>query len=312
MVRRLSGIASAVLFCILLAGLRAEADTFTNKKTGEIVQGRLLGTIRRDGKELLFVKTEDGKRLYLPKAEWNVRKDEAGEPERPDAPEEPRGIVYRGKRRSEEWVDEQYGAFRSKFTVVDGQLVDLTNPDRWQTRIGVGDACRIRGSIVKTIGRDDLLVRLHRHKLKLPSRFAGVFWQLKAPDVRSKAAQVIRLRGRLLSTYGGEVSMRVVAIGTGEVGGRQVVECRPYLRYQAKPITKDQFIGALKAGFPLSTWERCYVLKRYKQIVLDPRKRLDPRKKPKSGRASVYLVLSAKRTSQDEVYCQGWRRRVVE
>ena len=53
----------------------SRADTFTSRKTGKVLKGTLLGSALRDGKQVLFVRTEDGQRRYLPKADWEVHRE---------------------------------------------------------------------------------------------------------------------------------------------------------------------------------------------------------------------------------------------
>jgi hypothetical protein len=300
----------AVLFMLLHAS-GAYADTFTNKLTRETLTGRLLGTIEQDGKEMIFVRTTDGKRLYLPQAEWVVERDLKGLPPEPKGPPQPAGVTYRGQRRSDEWVEQQFAAFRSKFTVLDGQIVDISKPERWQSTISPGEACTVRGTVVQTLGPAELLVRLHRHPWKLPERFEHVFAFDVPPTVKAADGQLICLSGHSAPSSGTEIATRVAATGGGKVKDQTVVECQP-LPHHTEPLTREQFLLVLRLDLPLGPWERCFVLKRYKEIVLDPVKRFDPRHMPPNKNATLYLILSPTRDTEDEVYCDGWRRRPVE
>ncbi|MBL7222222.1 MAG: hypothetical protein ISS72_00075 [Candidatus Brocadiae bacterium] len=297
------------LIALLLATSPVGADSFANKKTGQTVQGRLLGTISRDGEDVFFVKTDDGRRLYLPMGQWTAKKSAAPPSPKARPTTKPSPVVYRGKERSEAWVDEQSAAFQRKLAVVDGQIVDLTDTQHFQAAVEVGDACSIRGTVVRALGKGDALVRLHQHEVPVPSRYARAFWPYTAPMVKSPKGQVVRLRERSVPSDG-DVVRRIMAVGTCEVDGHTVVDCRP-LRYGLPPLTREQFLLVLRVGLPLSTWERGYLLKRYRSLVLDPRKRMDPRKKPKGRGASVYLVFSTTRTHADEMHSLGLYRRVV-
>jgi len=48
----------------------AQAETFVNVKTGEVVTGKLYGAVVKDGKYMYYVKGEDKKGRYLLQDEW--------------------------------------------------------------------------------------------------------------------------------------------------------------------------------------------------------------------------------------------------
>ena len=60
----------ALLLSLCLLASTAWADTFVNRKTGEKVTGRCLGSVFKDGNQQFYVKGDDGKRRVLRQDEW--------------------------------------------------------------------------------------------------------------------------------------------------------------------------------------------------------------------------------------------------
>ena len=75
MVERYGFASVVVAVALFFAAPGTRADTFINKTTGQTVRGALLGKAPRDGQDCLLVRTDDGKRLLLPAAEWEQRKE---------------------------------------------------------------------------------------------------------------------------------------------------------------------------------------------------------------------------------------------
>ena len=72
---------------LVIAMALATADTFTNKKTGEVLHGELVTTATKDGEEVMFVRLADGKTKFLPKAQWEARRaQDAPSPEQLKTP----------------------------------------------------------------------------------------------------------------------------------------------------------------------------------------------------------------------------------
>jgi len=132
-----------VVFGLAAAGVRAAlADTFTNKQTGEVLRGRLLGTAFKDGKEMLLVKTEDGKLRHLPRVHWSVSKEEQTPPE-PESGQKPSedpaageghewpAVTYNGKARDAKWLEKAYARFKDQIALIEGRYFDLGAGRLW-------------------------------------------------------------------------------------------------------------------------------------------------------------------------------------
>jgi hypothetical protein len=60
----------------------AWGDTFTNKETGEVLKGSLVGTVGASGKQEYIVKLESGQRQRLPVSVWEVKANPKPKPAR--------------------------------------------------------------------------------------------------------------------------------------------------------------------------------------------------------------------------------------
>ena len=92
-----AAILTTVALTVLSMAFAARADSFTNAKTGEVVKGKVLGTVYKGGEEQYYVRTEKGKRRYLPKVEWTVEKDDT--PATPEKPEPTTTTMEQGLRK---------------------------------------------------------------------------------------------------------------------------------------------------------------------------------------------------------------------
>jgi hypothetical protein len=72
--KRMLTVVAQFLVLVIIA-IPACADTFTNKATGDVVKGKLMGTGKKDGTEVYIVKGEDGTSRSLPKDEWERQPD---------------------------------------------------------------------------------------------------------------------------------------------------------------------------------------------------------------------------------------------
>ena len=72
---------SLVVALTVLAATAAHADTFTNKKTGEALKGKLVTTTEQDGKKVMFVRLANGRAKFLASDEWTRRADVVVRPE---------------------------------------------------------------------------------------------------------------------------------------------------------------------------------------------------------------------------------------
>lgn len=84
-------LAHALLCALAVWALAAHADTFTNKKTGKVLQGKLITRTQRDGKSVIFAKLDDGKSVFLHEEEWQAAVTEPPPEPRRKAVERPKG-----------------------------------------------------------------------------------------------------------------------------------------------------------------------------------------------------------------------------
>ena len=69
--------AMVAVLCIFAAAI-VHADTFTNKKTGEVLEGRVVTTVKKDGKEMMFVRLTSGQSRFLPTDRWRRQISKSG------------------------------------------------------------------------------------------------------------------------------------------------------------------------------------------------------------------------------------------
>ena len=62
-------LAIVVMFALFVSFV-ADADTFTNKVTGEVVKGKFMGAATKDGQKVYHVKGDDGQLRQLPESDW--------------------------------------------------------------------------------------------------------------------------------------------------------------------------------------------------------------------------------------------------
>ena len=79
---------AAVVAALAMVSSAACADTFTNTKTGETVEGKLLGTAKRDGKQFLLAKVSGTVRQF-PADIWKVKRQPSDVP----APAKPSSVT---------------------------------------------------------------------------------------------------------------------------------------------------------------------------------------------------------------------------
>ena len=74
---------------VLLAAVAGvvHADTFKNWKTGKIIKGRMVTTMKKDGEDVMFVRLENGEMTTLVKREWRWKAEPAAKPKPEPEPE---------------------------------------------------------------------------------------------------------------------------------------------------------------------------------------------------------------------------------
>jgi len=93
-----------IVWGLIFAALGAVwGDTFTNKETGKVVKGTLLGTTTVEGERHYLVKLEDGQQRRLPVSAWDVYREPkpATEPVKPEPKPATEGVKEEAKPTSE-------------------------------------------------------------------------------------------------------------------------------------------------------------------------------------------------------------------
>ncbi|HUT33126.1 MAG TPA: hypothetical protein VNE39_06595 [Planctomycetota bacterium] len=275
-----------VLVWLLLCGTIACGDIFTNKKDGEAIVGQLLGSVTKDGSEMFIVKTQEGQQRLLAKADWAWQK---GKPANPTAPEGSFSwppVLYEGKPRDAEWLENTYARFKSSVVLIEGKYYDVGGAHLWASAakpyrmfgedeffkegyvFSVGDSARVVATVFQVLSEDEMLLRLDRLQVWFNKKEAKEKWRAtSAPD-----GQMLRLKGcstdRLTDGATVEVGP-LVAVGTHRYktamgGSNTVIDCRR-LPAQGEAITRAQFADALNKGLQLVVWTRAQ-----RQVVSPP------------------------------------------
>ena len=263
----------------------AHADTFTHKETGEVLEGRLLGVGVKRGLPVFLMKTTDGERRFLPRAEWDVREDRKAPPAKAKPGEEPEEdapaaeaypwprLAYKGKVRDPEWLEKAYQYFKDKILLMEGVFFDLGPMElrRAQPSIAVkssGGPCGvICGRVVRVLGPDAVVVGLNRDKLRtgwtrdLHGRLTG------RQHYITTERYLARIKGvdtkKLVENQ--DLSMAVGFVGTCVYvppSGIEstIVDLRPIPEHPT-PLTREQFVSVLKwsdkpGGIKLVVWKK--------------------------------------------------------
>ena len=252
--RRLPPSVLFILSILSILSTSSTADTFTNKLTGEALEGILLGRFQKDGKPHLIVKTPSQITRHLPAADWRIEK-EAPPPEpaaRPAAPAGPAWawppVTYKDKPRDPAWLDKAYAYFKDRFTVIEDVTVDLAHPS--YNRPQIGRACRIEGKVVQVLAPDALLV----------AAIYAIPGNALLPGSRTtRVIHISRVPTKNLID-GAPWRDTVAPVGThrymtaeGVTG--TLISCRP-IPIDPIPLTRAQFIELLGTDIELIRWLR--------------------------------------------------------
>lgn len=66
-----------VCVVVVVFASHARSETFSNKKTGEVLTGRIVTTTEQDGKQVVFVRLDNGQTRLLVLEEWTIEKSGA-------------------------------------------------------------------------------------------------------------------------------------------------------------------------------------------------------------------------------------------
>jgi len=213
--------------------------TFVHRRTGERLEGELLGRATTDGAACLVAKI-DGAIRRLPAISWEVA--DAGEP-RPKPRKRPfrwPEIVYQGKKRSREWLERVYADQAESIIVCLGNYANLRRLRATQLRdrhVSVGDIVAGTGRVSRILG---------------PGRMLAVLDNFQEVVVTA------------VDTAGWTDGKRFNAVLVG------VETCHPWpgatlLRCQVAPpaegkASREEFAAALRAGVllaPVYVWRPC-------------------------------------------------------
>lgn len=230
----------AAIVAILLAVL-ASADTFTNKKTGETVAGKMLGTAFVDGGDRYLVRTESGARRQLPMDEWDHKIDTSGGAPADPAPPKPKGYQYQGRSVSKDWFERAYRRFCGDSAFVDGKLLPLTSdtapdPGEPERLIRVGKGKTDYTATVSRVRGADAVIAFIRHN----------------GTRRAESIHVTGLDAKLLGQGAPLPEGHLLLVGNhswkpGPKKKRRTVRSFTV----AGPLTREQFADVLGAGLKL-------------------------------------------------------------
>ncbi|MBL7223418.1 MAG: hypothetical protein ISS72_06180 [Candidatus Brocadiae bacterium] len=151
-------------------------------------------------------------------------------------------VVYRGKERTQEWLHRAHAAYRTKLAIIEGTICEVGCLKRYADKVRPGDACRIKGKIVRVLPDNRLLLCLGT---------VG-FDNTVEPTKLDARNQVVRLT--LPEQYTHTTwSNRIAVIGVVEADGKRLADC-VWLRHNTEPLTLDQFRTAIEAGVELRKW----------------------------------------------------------
>ena len=226
---------------LCLSSVAVSGATFTNKRTKEVITGRLLGVVVKSGAEAFFVRSEDGRRHYLSKADW-VMVEDAPLPPKPKPKPKPRypwpQLEYNGKVRDTAWLEKQYADFKHVYTFVDGQLVNVTTMLLIDARVDIGLVRVGPHRVAQVLSDEEMLVETGLGKKELV--------HLKGVSTKNVVD-------------GRDIDCNIVAVGTYRyttVTGatKQIFDCRP-LPLLPRPLTEEQFVSLLRKGLKLMRLE---------------------------------------------------------
>ena len=229
--------AFVVAVALSVSSVTVSGATFTNKRTREVITGRLLGVVVKNGTESFFVRTEDGRRHYLSKADWMMVED-ASRPPKAKLKPKPQypwpELEYNGKVRDAAWLEKQYADFKHVYTFVNGDLVNLTTMLLIDARMDIGLVRVGPHRVVQVLSDDEMLVETGLGEKEL----------LHLKGVSTKSV-----------VDGRDIDCNIVAVGTYRyttvmAATKQIFDCRP-LPLLPRPLTEEQFVSSLRKGLKL-------------------------------------------------------------
>jgi len=244
-----------VVGCLLAAV--AAADEFTNKKTGEAVDGKLLGKVSLGGAPFFLVKTAKGMKR-LPVAEWvhsvatprgtpATPAPTTGIPPGTATPATPASTwtptEYRGKTRSVPWLRKAYGLASRQVLCYDGRYYNTyeIHPIGKDAR-RPGQVFAATGKAIRVLGNGQVLATMSN-------------------------GQRVSIEGMtLLGVVGGRAwraylaGVEVYEDDTASGAQRKVLRCRR-LEPPGSGLTREEFLKILESGVRIYSRETCPMCK---------------------------------------------------
>ena len=241
----------AFLLCCAACG-----DTFRNGKTGETVEGQLLGRVTVEGREAWLVKTAKGTKR-LPTADWDHAHADGPKPATAKPPEpafEWPEIEYAGRKRDARWLERAYTATADQ-VVLCGEvalnrhdiipkpvMISTQYPGGRTTGGGLSDG-RAR-AVGQAFGAHVVIERLLDGE--------------RAVD-RLQNEQAVVLDGFTTTGWVDGTHLNAVLVGVGtwrDETGSTILRCRELPKGNLK-VSRDEFLNALRLGVTIYRERRC-------------------------------------------------------
>ena len=223
--------------CLAVTVSAASADTFTHRSTGQVLKGKLLGTVAKGGKTLLMVKTSAGDLRYLPELEWAADVERKPKPKPYEWPK----LEYKGKVRDPRWLNKMYAYFKTRLLIVEGQAVDMDHAYGDFYYLTQGDYGKDAVHVKRILADDEMLLEARN-------------WRYRGASLQY-SAKVIHVKG--IPTKGLVDGQRwegeLVCVGTYRSGGATMHSFRPPPKTRPE-LTPEQFADVLRSGFELIKW----------------------------------------------------------
>ncbi|MFC1805694.1 hypothetical protein ACFL09_01780 [Planctomycetota bacterium] len=231
--------AGIVLLLLALGWASATADTFTNKATGEKLEGQMLGRAVVDGQHVFVAKVE-GRIRRLPAETWQLT-SATPRPKRVPAKGKPTwpSVEYKGRRYDGAWAEAAYGLACAQLMRWGDKFVNMYDvPPARDVQKKVGDLFLGSGTVFQVLGARRALVTIENGQSML---IDGV----------STQGVVDGQRWALYLAAEGTHLYR-----TADGASRTVLRCVP-LETPGKRLSRRDFLRALTSGVPIYSYEAC-------------------------------------------------------
>ncbi len=150
-------------------------------------------------------------------------------------------IIYRGKKREQKWFDRMYKRFHDKIIYVNGEYVDIGNPEmqKWQNE------AVSKGGIVKAHLGCKVFLVLDSGEAVIKKAATK-----SAPEIHF---HLTGYEGLLIDNQSFSFDGYLIALGAFEyIGNRRSKKTvQSFKAFQPKPLTREQFAEVIDSGFKL-------------------------------------------------------------